>query len=191
MILQRIGTWLLIASLMFSASLTMRKDFKIRIEEVRCFADPRYGQCNFTKEGDRHLSALIHLNRVLGPTVIFQISIVEVNSNARRTVVFNRKYNFCDEKVVWLTQYASMFINKVIRDFLGTGWTCPMQPANFSIRNYTIDSDLLPVHFFYKPNVYFLTNGSFFRISENVSKLVFNVVFELKIIKLKNKTNSK
>lgn len=104
------------------------------------------------------------------PTLQLNIAqITNYNKGRRRkTIIFNRKFEICNKNLFGLSDYASLYVISIINSFLnGAELKCPItQYQIFSVRYLTLNSKLIPLQLFYKPNSYVEVNGTFFEVNK-------------------------
>lgn len=158
--------------------------------KARCSPNLDYVQCSIVILNKTHGNSDIFVMRTVNEPVM-QITFTQITNytkgkkqGSKRTVILRRKFEFCNQDIFANTDYASLLIIHTVKTFLnGTRLTCPVVPGNFSIRSFTLTKTLVPFHLFYKPNSYFVVNGSFFETKKKTKILLGDFVVSAKIEK--------
>lgn len=65
----------------------------------------------------------------------------------------------------------------------GDQFKCPIKARNYSVGNFDLNNELIPIHLFYKPRSYFWANGSFTHVAESSTMLIGCAFYKLRIVK--------
>lgn len=132
---------------------------------------------------------MVHLKQVFYSGLLFKLEIIQIDSHGKRSIIYNRTNDICEKNRHLHGGYGTVFLMSLINAFFDGELNCPLQAKNYSVQNFELNSQNLPIHWFYKPKVYFWANGTFYHLKGTLRHFFGLVYFKVAIVKIRrNKT---
>lgn len=138
--------------------------------KLECFPNTNYLACSMKLINKSHANIDFGITRTLYQPILL-LSITQVtkvsNTNTRKSTILRRKFEFCNQLTLGISDYISRFIIYAAHTFLnGSKLTCPVQPRNLSLRSITLNFKSIPFQFFYKRNSHLVVNGTYLEMDQ-------------------------
>ncbi|XP_037922952.1 uncharacterized protein LOC119659101 isoform X2 [Hermetia illucens] len=140
-----------------------------------------YGKCSIRNVNKTHADADIIIKRTFRQPFM-QLSVLQICTKRRKTVILKRKFEFCNEKMFLMTDFFSLYVVSIVNAFFnGAKITCPITPRTLSIRSFSLNSKIVPLQLFYRPDCVLIVNGTFFEGTETSNFLIGSFALKMKI----------
>lgn len=140
-----------------------------------------YGKCSIRNVNKTHVDIDIIIKRTFRQPFM-QLSVLQICTKRRKTVILKRKFEFCNERMFLMTDFFSLYVISIVNAlFNGTQLTCPVTARTLSIRSFSLNSKIVPLQLFYRPDCVLIVNGTFFEGTETSNFLIGSFVLKMKI----------
>lgn len=78
----------------------------------------------------------------------------------RKTEIFDKIYNICELTRNIMSSFATKYLFKEMQKFFKNGRLCPIEKTSFTAQGIAFNSELFPLHLFYRPGYLIVTRCS-------------------------------